>query len=304
MQALFCRRFTFSNGVDVNAPLGGFAALPEAKINHSQENRSQRSAISDDTPLDNGPDSSGPNVRPSVAIVTPILNETTTLEALAHSFTALDPAPTEITIVDGGSTDGSVDMARALGFRVIIATHPGRPGQINEGVAASTADYICVVHADTHLPTDALSVVQKALADPRVSLASFTPLIGDGAKTRWATTLHNWLKTWYVPLFFRPHLFVRGGRLLFGDHAMFFRRDDFLAVEGFDPTVTVMEEADLCLKLARRGRIRLMPRFVRTSDRRLAHWGELKANWVFFKVGLQWAFGKKRGLEEQYPDVR
>jgi hypothetical protein len=32
--------------------------------------------------------------------------------------------------------------------------------------------------------------------------------------------------TWYAPLLFRPQLFLRGVRLLFGDHAMFFRRAD------------------------------------------------------------------------------
>ena len=45
-------------------------------------------------------------------------------------------------------------------------------------------------------------------------------------------------------MLFRPQLFLRGARLLFGDHAMFFRRADFLAVGGCDPTLLVMEEAD------------------------------------------------------------
>jgi hypothetical protein len=48
----------------------------------------------------------------------------------------------------------------------------------------------------------------------------------------------------YAPLVFRPQLFLRGLRQLFGDHAMFFRRADFLAVGGCDPTLLVMEEAD------------------------------------------------------------
>lgn len=54
----------------------------------------------------------------------------------------------------------------------------------------------------------------------------------------------------------RPHPFARGVRLLFGDHAMFFRRTDFLAVGGCNPGMTAMEEADLCAKLGRLGRIR------------------------------------------------
>jgi hypothetical protein len=46
---------------------------------------------------------------------------------------------------------------------------------------------------------------------------------------------------------FRPQLFLRGLRLLFGDHAMFFRRADFLAVGGCDPTL-----AARCRRAARR----------------------------------------------------
>jgi hypothetical protein len=65
-------------------------------------------------------------------------------------------------------------------------------------------------------------------------------LIAGAETVHWGTTFHNWIKTWYAPVIFRPHLFLRGCRLLFGDHAMFFRRADFLAVGGCDETLTVM----------------------------------------------------------------
>lgn len=101
----------------------------------------------------------------------------------------------------------------------------------------------------------------------------------------------------------RPHLVLRGVRLLFGDHAMFFRRDDFLAVGGCDPGLPVMEEADLCIKLARLGRVRLLSRVVHTSDRRIAAWGPLRANWIYFKVGMLWALGARRRLADYYPHI-
>jgi hypothetical protein len=56
------------------------------------------------------------------------------------------------------------------------------------------------------------------------TLAGFTPLLSGPDRVRWGTSFHNWIKTWYAPLLFRPQLFLRGVRLLFGDHAMFFRR--------------------------------------------------------------------------------
>src|SRR5260221_10521143 len=92
--------------------------------------------------------------------------------------------------------------------------------------------------------------------------------------------------------------------LLFGDHAMFFRRADFLAVGGCDPTLLVMEEADLCIRFHRLGRTRLVNRVVITSDRRVAAWGALRANWIYLKVGARWGLGFRKGLERHYPDVR
>ncbi len=240
---------------------------------------------------------------PSVAIVTPILNEAAVMSRFAASFARLEPRASDVLIVDGGSDDDGAEQARAAGLRVISAPR-GRAAQINAGVAAVAADYICVLHADTELPHDALRTVREALADPRVRLGGFFPLIAGPETVRWASSFHNWVKSWYAPLFFRPRFFFRGGRLIFGDQAMFFRRADFLAVGGFDPTIMVMEEADLCLKLAALGRARLINRPAISSDRRIAAWGGLGANIRFFELGLKWAFGFKHGLERRYPPVR
>ena len=189
-------------------------------------------------------------------------------------------------------------------MRVVVHPVRGRAAQINRGVEEVAAPLVCVLHADTILPDDAIAVVRRVMADPKTALAGFTPLLSGPETVRWGTSLHNWLKTWYAPLLFRPHLFLRGGRLLFGDHAMFFRRADFLAVGGCDATLAVMEDADLCLRLVSRGRIRLVNRVVITSDRRVAAWGGLRANWIYLKVGVRWGLGFRKELERHYPDVR
>ncbi|RIV81640.1 glycosyltransferase [Aurantiacibacter xanthus] len=238
-----------------------------------------------------------------LTIAIPMLNEAKALPALAASLARLDPPPHEVLCIDGGSEDQSVALAEAQGWRV-ISTQRGRGRQINAGVVAAQGEQVLILHADTVLPSDAVTVVAAALSDPKVSLASFTPIIRGPEKTRWGTTAHNWAKTWYAPLLFRPRLFFRGARLLFGDHAMFFRRAQFLAVGGCDPQAMVMEEADLCIRLAALGRVRMVPRVVETSDRRIAEWGALKANWIYLKVGLSWALGAREGLERHYPDVR
>lgn len=239
----------------------------------------------------------------NVAIVIPALNEAVALPRLLRHLALLDPAPAEILLVDGGSTDATLTLAGAAGVAVIAAPR-GRARQINAGVAEVRSPLVCVLHADTLLPDDAVAVIRRTLAEPGVVLAGFTPLISGPEKVRWVTSAHNWAKTWYAPLLFRPLLFLRGTRLLFGDHAMFFRRDDFLAVGGCDESLLVMEDADLCVRLSRRGRVRLVNRVVLTSDRRVSAWGEWRANWIYLSVGVRWGLGLRKRLDRSYPDVR
>ncbi len=235
-------------------------------------------------------------------LLIPTLNEEKALPRLIANVARLDPQPAEVLLVDGGSDDRTVLLAREAGWRV-LESQRGRGAQINAGVASAQAANVCVLHADTVPPVDMVSVIEVVLCNPQIALAGFTPIIR-GERTRWGTTAHNWAKTWYAPLLFRPLLFLRGARLLFGDHAMFFRKADFLSVGGCDPAARVMEEADLCIKMTGLGRVRLVPRTIETSDRRIAEWGALKANWIYLKVGLMWAFGARQRLERHYPDVR
>ncbi|MFA6220267.1 MAG: glycosyltransferase [Erythrobacter sp.] len=238
-----------------------------------------------------------------VALVIPALNEEAALPALAANLAALSPPPDEIILVDGGSIDRTVAIAREASWRAVIGPR-GRGAQINRGVREATSAIICVVHADTHLPHDAVAVIRAAMANPRLALASFMPRFVGPQGTRWGSTFNNWAKTWYVPLLLRPRLFLRGVRLLFGDHAMIFRRAQFLATGGCDETVAVLEEVELCVRLSRFGRTRILPRFVRTSDRRIRHLGRWRANWAYLKVGYLWLRGERAGLASHYPDIR
>lgn len=233
-----------------------------------------------------------------MAIVIPVLDEAAILPRLRRHLDLLNPAPAEIVLVD------SSDRAQTPAGFAVIRGPWGRAGSINAGVAAVTSPIICVLHADTFLPDDAIAVMRRTLANSGVALAGFTPVISGPDKVRWVTTAHNWIKTWYAPLLFRPAMFLRGGRLLFGDHAMFFRRADFLDVGGCDETLVLMEDADLCIRLSRLGRVRLVNRIVLTSDRRVARWGEWRANWIYLSVGVRWGLGRRKQLGRSYPDVR
>lgn len=238
----------------------------------------------------------------TVTLLIPAYQEEQALPATIANINALNPQPDEILLVDGDSSDETRALAQAAGYKVITAPEKGRGPQINHGVAEAKGDYVLVLHADSLLPPDAIAHVRTILADSKIALASFCPIIR-GTKTRWFTTAHNFIKTWY-PIVTHPRLFVKGVRLLFGDHAMFFRRDDYLAVGGIPAEATIMEEADLCIRLAERGKVKLTLKPVITSDRRIAEWGPLKANYLYLKIGIMWTFGARERLKNIYPDVR
>jgi GT2 family glycosyltransferase len=123
--------------------------------------------------------------------------------------------------------------------------------------------------------------------------------------TRWGISLHNYLKTYYAPLLFRPHLFFRGLRLLFGDQVMFCRRNDFWECGGFNEELPIMEDGDLCLKLVNKGRISLVNRIVQSSDRRVARWGSWKATAIYLYIGILWGIGVDANyLKKFYQDIR
>ncbi len=240
-----------------------------------------------------------------VSIVIPALNEATALARTLRCLQALNPPAWEIWVVDGGSHDATVEIAKAAGVKVSLSEQAGRSLQMNRGAEQATGDVLCFVHADTLVPDDLVTVIDQTLADPTIACGGFISLMTGPSKTQWGISIHNFLKTYYAPLLFRPRLFFKGLRLLFGDQVMFCRREVFWSCGGFDPTLPIMEEADLCIKLTQYGRIQLVNRVVQSSDRRVAKWGAWKATGIYSAIGFLWGLGVPAvKLKRFYDDVR
>jgi rSAM/selenodomain-associated transferase 2 len=248
-----------------------------------------------------------------VSIVIPTLNEAVSLGRTLRQLTLLNPPAFEVIIVDGGSDDETVAVAKqcfksfnqSLGVQVLSSERRGRSIQMNYGASAATGDILCFLHADTWVPDDLITVIEKTLAESTIACGGFISLMSGSQTTRWGISLHNYLKTYYAPLLFKPHLFFRGLRLLFGDQVMFCRRADFWDCNGFDEALPIMEDGDLCLRLVKKGRIYLVNRIVHSSDRRVAKWGSWKANAIYLYIGFLWGIGVDANyLKQFYQDIR
>jgi rSAM/selenodomain-associated transferase 2 len=162
-------------------------------------------------------------------------------------------SPHEVLVVDGGSSDRTVDMAREAGARVIVAER-GRAAQANRGAAEAVGDIFLFLHADTRVAPGALQLIEATLdADRRVVGGCFSLRFDDD---RPALRLFAALGDAY-------HRVVRS---LYGDRGIFVRRDAFVALGGFAP-LPFMEDYDLGRRLGRLGRRVVLRLRVVTSAR-------------------------------------
>lgn len=241
----------------------------------------------------------------NISIIIPTLNEADYLSDTLNNLSLLNPQPKEILIVDGQSEDDTVSIATSFGVPIINSPQRRRSIQMNLGAEKATGEIICFLHADTIVNNNLISIISETLANPNIVCGGFISIMGNSETTRWGISLHNYLKTFYAPLIFRPHLFFKGLRILFGDQVIFCRRTNFWKVGGFDTNLPIMEDADLCLKLIQYGRIYLVNQFVQTSDRRVAKWRVLPANFIYLFIGFLWGFGiSPTFLKRFYQDIR
>jgi glycosyltransferase involved in cell wall biosynthesis len=99
-----------------------------------------------------------------ISIIVPALNEAAGIEAALAPLQPLRAAGHEVIVVDGGSTDGTREMAAPFADRV-IGSDRGRARQMNAGAAAASGDVLLFLHADTVLPAGAERLVLGGLAE-------------------------------------------------------------------------------------------------------------------------------------------
>lgn len=173
---------------------------------------------------------------------------------------------------------------------------------MNTAAKIAKGDVLMFVHADSKPPSDAVKHVWRVLnVDPGIVLGAFFTVIENPhtKKPMYFSTFHNFIKTYYAPLLFKPLSFLRGMRCCFGDQTLFCRKKDFERVGGYDDDLPIMEDADLCTRLHEHGRedgkygreVQILSAVNRTSGRRIHHWGNLKATLIQFYLGLRWFCG-------------
>lgn len=188
--------------------------------------------------------------RPTLTIITPCLNAAATLPATLASVRAQAYPGLEHIVVDGGSTDGTVDLLRAAaGVRWISEPDRGLSHALNKGIAMAQGEVIGELNADDVYEPGALAAVGTALRDraDAMWLTGYCRIIdGDGREIRKPVTGYkNWLLRRYSLPLYLTHNFISAP-------ATFFRRAALEEVGGFDERYRISVDYDLQLRIARR----------------------------------------------------
>ncbi len=172
-----------------------------------------------------------------LSVVIPTLNAAAILPACIGRLAGAD----EILVVDGGSRDATVEVARAAGARVIVAPR-GRGTQLKAGGEAARGDWLLFLHADTLLGAGWRAAVEAHQAKRPRSAACFRFRLDDDA--------------WQARLIERGVAArVRLLGLPYGDQGLLVPRLLYEKVGGFRP-LPLMEDVDLVRRL---GRVRQLP---------------------------------------------
>jgi rSAM/selenodomain-associated transferase 2 len=210
-----------------------------------------------------------------ISVVIPTLNEAAFIEETVKSVRAA-PEVGEIIVVDGGSRDGTVQIAERLGCET-FRTAPSRGGQMRLGASHAKGSVILFLHADTLLPTDGGKAILRCLHDPTV--------VGGGFWKRFQRTPPPLLGARFKCL-----LRLLVARRVFGDQGLFVRRDALEKIGGV-PDLPLMEEVELCKRLSKIGRLALADATVIASERRFRRCGYLRTTWLTWKISILYRMG-------------
>lgn len=162
-----------------------------------------------------------------LSVVIPALNASATLSAVLDGVTGAD----EVVVVDGGSGDGTADLAARLGARVVMAPR-GRGSQLAAGVSTARGEWMLLLHADTRL---ARGWREVQLCPEQAGYFRFT-LDSDDRRARRLERAVAWR--------------CRVLALPYGDQGLLIHRDLLASVGGIRP-LPLMEDVDLVRRIGR-----------------------------------------------------
>jgi len=191
-----------------------------------------------------------------ISVVIPTLNAAPTLTATLEALTPGRDSGLvgEILISDGGSSDGTEDIAAAFTAKFVTGP-PGRGGQLQRGALTARGEWLFFLHSDTVLDAEWLFAAEEFMAnrDNNKHAAAFRFVLDDDRSQ--ARRLER-IVAWRCDKFGLPY----------GDQGLLLSRLFYGQVGGYRD-LPIMEDVDLVRRIGRR-RLTMLPVAARTAATR------------------------------------
>ena len=212
----------------------------------------------------------------AISVIIPAYNEASQIaETVSKVFKGGEQHIKEVLVVDGGSTDSTIEIAQKAGAQVIQSPRKGRAAQMNYGAEQAGGEVLYFLHADSHPPLGFASHIVQALEDS--CIAGCFQLSFD--------TEHLLLRfyTWFTR--FNVDAFR------FGDQSLFIFRKAFFDVGGFREDHFVMEDQEIVRRVKQSYPFKVLDQSVTTSARKYQEVGVLKLQLIFILVFVLYYLG-------------
>ena len=196
-----------------------------------------------------------------ISVIIPVLNEAHLLYETLQSV-SVNTYPHELLVVDGGSSDASIQIAMASGVRVIHSPIKQRAAQMNLGAREARGHTLLFLHADTLLSSQSLTQVAQSVVNRGAVSGAFTRRFDYPSHflriSCWLSDLRSYL--------LGIHL---------GDQGIFVKTEVFHQLGGFRE-MDCFEDLDLSLRLRKRGRSLILRPPITSSGRRFEYHGPIR----------------------------
>jgi rSAM/selenodomain-associated transferase 2 len=215
------------------------------------------------------------NRKNKLSIIIPVLNEEDYIGNILRYLKAhCTDQVEEIIVVDGGSSDQTIDIALKEGAKV-IRSKPGRAAQLNYGARSALGDILYFLHVDTFPPAHFEKAILKAVSDGHRA-GCFQMRFDNNSR------FLNFF-AWFTKV---NHRLCRGG-----DQSLFIDRELFDESGGFDENFKIYEDTEFIVRISRLARFKILPQMVITSARKYEKIGVYRLQYHFGVIHLKHMFG-------------
>lgn len=228
------------------------------------------------------------------SVIIPAWNEGRQIGASLRRLRQIsDSEHLEIILVDGGSSDDTIEKARRWADRIEVVGSPNRGLQMHAGAKAATGDLLFFLHADCQPPGDWQRTLERFWLSPHQPAPSAT-VFSVSYGRHWDYRLVAWGQNMRVNL----------RQIAYGDAGFCTTRELYEASGGF-PEIPLMEDVVFSRRLTELGPIVRLPHRIHPGARRLHAVGPLRNSLSNFWLRLQFACGASPDkLWKKYYSVR